>query len=303
MLNQHKLAGVYAAVVTPLHEDGKLDQSTLPSLLEFLANRGCHGALLLGTTGEGPSFAPNERITLLRAALDIRHSFPEFHLLAGTGTPSLEETIALTRASFDLGYDGVVVLPPYYYRQASDEGLFAWFSQVILQAVPEGKKILGYHIPAMSGVPLSIALLENLKNTFPHRFAGLKDSSGDPENARKLGSHFGDDLLVLTGNDRLFSHALQANASGCITALANIASPLLRKVWDTFQMNQDTTEIQEILNKARAILEVNAPFPPVLKSVLAHQYNFPNWTVLPPLVPFPSEDTEGVAADFNAILK
>jgi 4-hydroxy-tetrahydrodipicolinate synthase len=303
MPNQHKLSGVYAAVVTPLHEDGTLDQSTLPSLLEFLANRGCHGALLLGTTGEGPSFAPNERITILRAALDIRHSFPEFRLLAGTGTPSLEETIALTRASFDLGYDGVVVLPPYYYRHVSDDGLFAWFSQVILQAVPDGKLLLGYHIPGMSGVPLSIALLENLKNSFPHRFAGLKDSSGDPENARKLGSHFGDDLFVFTGNDRLFSHALQANASGCITALANIASPLLRQVWDTFQMNQDTTEIQENLNKARAILEANTPFPPVLKSVLTHQYNFPNWTVLPPLVPFPTERAEGVAADISAILK
>jgi len=303
MQNQHLLSGVYAAVVTPVNEDSSLDEIALPALLEFLANRGCHGVLLLGTTGEGPSFAPNERIALLRAALEIRHIFPEFHLLAGTGTPSLEETITLTRASFDLGYDGVVVLPPYYYRQVSEEGLFAWFSQVILQAVPEGKVLLGYHIPGMSGVPLSINLLEKLKNRFPDRFAGLKDSSGDPENARKLGDHFGDDLLVFTGNDRLFSLALHAHASGCITAAANIASPLLRQVWDTFLMNQDTTEIQETLNKARAILEENAPFPPVLKAVLAHQYNFPNWTVLPPLVPFPSERAEAVAADIRSILE
>ncbi|MCK4901590.1 MAG: dihydrodipicolinate synthase family protein, partial [Anaerolineales bacterium] len=109
MQNQHFLSGVYAAAVTPLREDATLDISALPTLLEFLANRGCHGVLLLGTTGEGPSFAPNERIALLRAALEVRQTIPDFRLLAGTGTPSLEETIALTRASFDLGYDGVVV--------------------------------------------------------------------------------------------------------------------------------------------------------------------------------------------------
>lgn len=302
MQNQHFLSGVYAAAVTPLREDATLDISALPTLLEFLANRGCHGVLLLGTTGEGPSFAPNERIALLRAALEVRQTIPDFRLLAGTGTPSLEETIALTRASFDLGYDGVVVLPPYYFRQVSDEGLFAWFSQVIQQAVPQGKALLGYHIPGITDVPLSINLLEHLKETFPNRFAGLKDSSGDPEYARILGDHFGRDLFVLTGNDRLFSLALQAEASGCITALANIASPRLRQVWDTYQLDQDATKIQERLNAARSIMEVNTPFPPVLKAILARQYNFPNWTVRPPLLPLTPEVADKVATDITAIL-
>lgn len=302
MQNQHFLSGVYAAVVTPLQEDWTLDETALPGLLEFLADRGCHGVLLLGTTGEGPSFAPNERIALLRAALKIRDTLPELRLLAGTGTPSLEETIALTRATFDLGYDGVVVLPPYYFRQVSEEGLIAWFSQIILNAVPEGKALLGYHIPGFSAVPLSINLLENLKYKFPDRFAGLKDSSGDPENARKLGDHFGNELVVFTGNDRLFSLALKFQASGCITALANIASPVLRQIWESFQSDQDTTQTQEILNNARTIMEENAPFPPMLKALLAHQYKFPNWAVLPPLLPVPSSHASKVAADLNAIL-
>lgn len=302
MQNQHYLSGVYAAVITPLKEDRTLDEIALPGLLEFLADRGCHGVLLLGTTGEGPSFAPNERIAILRAALKITGTLPDFRLLAGTGTPSLEETIALTRATFDLGYDGVVVLPPYYFRQISDEGLIAWFSQVIQNAVPKGKALLGYHIPGVSGVPLSFNLLENLKYKFPNRFAGLKDSSGDPENARKLGEHFGNELLVFTGNDRLFSLALKFQASGCITALANIASPVLRQVWERFQSVQDTNQTQEKLNKARAIMEDNAPFPPILKALLAHQYNFPNWAVLPPLLPVPSVHADKVAADLNLIL-
>lgn len=302
MHNYQHLCGVYAAAVTPLKSDFSPDTDALPALLGFLAERGCHGVLLLGTTGEGPSMAPNERIAILRSALEVRQMYPDLRLLAGTGTPSLEETIALTRASFDLGYDGVVVLPPYYYRQVSDEGLIAWFNQVIQQSVPKGSAFLVYHIPGISRVPLSINLLTRLKETYPHRFAGLKDSSGDPEHARLLGDHFGNDLLILTGNDRLFSLALQAEASGCITALANIGSPVSRHVWDTYQQGDDTAESQRQLTAARIVLEDFSPFPPVLKVILAHKHNFPNWIVRPPLLSLTPAEAEKAVAEIDAVL-
>ena len=302
MQNHHHLSGVYAAAVTPLQKDATIDTSVLPILLEFLADRGCHGVLLLGTTGEGPSFAPNERIAILRAALEVRQTFPDFRLLAGTGTPSLEETIALTRASFDLGYDGVVVLPPYYFRQVSDEGLFAWFSQVIQQAVPPGSALLGYHIPGVSGVSLTINLLTRLRDAFPYRFAGLKDSSGDLDHARLLGERFGDELLVLTGNDQLFSVALRAQASGCITALANIASPELRQVWDAYHRDEDATETQERLNAARTVMETLMEVSPILKAILARRHKFPDWTVRPPLISLSPIEADKAAADIDATL-
>ena len=188
MPNHHKLSGVFAAALTPMGDDYSLDLDAVPPLMEFLAARGCHGILLLGTTGEGPSIAPNERIDLLRTALEIRQSYPDIRLLAGTGTPSLEVTTALTRASFDLGLDVVVVLPPYYFRTVPDEGLFKWYSELLRKAVPSDGALLGYHIPAISGVPLSIDLLSRLKDAFPDQFAGIKDSSGDPEHARRCGS-------------------------------------------------------------------------------------------------------------------
>src|SRR5512143_3638926 len=99
----NRLAGVYAAALRPLMADFSPDPSALPTLLDFLARRGCHGVLLFGTTGEGPSFAPSERLLMLQAALETRQVHPAFRLLLGTGTPSLEETIELTRAAFDLG--------------------------------------------------------------------------------------------------------------------------------------------------------------------------------------------------------
>ena len=215
MTDLHPLAGVYAAAVTPLRKaspsgdkhDSTLDLGAVPVLLRFLAARGCHGALLFGTTGEGPSFSPKERETLLRSAHVYRQQLPGFKLLAGTGTPSLSESIELTKLAFDLDYDGVVVLPPYYFRKATDEGLFNWFSELITKAVPVNKYLLGYHIPGTSGVGLSLDLLARLKNAFPSQFAGIKDSSGDENLAVELGKRFGKDLLVLNGTDSLFHHA------------------------------------------------------------------------------------------------
>jgi 4-hydroxy-tetrahydrodipicolinate synthase len=281
------LRGVYCAAVTPLTSDFRVDTQAIPLLLEFLADRGCNGALLLGTTGEGPSFASYERLAILQAALNYRTSLPGFRILAGTATPSLEETIQLTRTAFELGVDGVVVLPPYYYRKVSDEGLFDWFSQVIRQAVPDGKAFFGYHIPPVTGVPLSIELLGRLKESFPSRFAGLKDSSSDPEQARLLGTVFEEEIMVFSGNDRLFSLALKHHSAGCITALANLCSPDLARVWNAFQQGQDAIQAQARLEAARRIMENYTPFPPFIKAMLSYSYHFPFWPVRPPLSSLP----------------
>ena len=296
------LRGVFAAALTPLTADGVFDADGMLHLLDFLARRGCHGALLLGTTGEGPSFSPRERLTIMRTAIRIREQHPDFRLLAGTGTPSLSETADLTRAAFDLGYDGVVVLPPYYFRQASDDGLFAWFRAVIRQAVPADGALLGYHIPQVSGVGLSLDLLARLKDAFPRRFVGLKDSSGDPEHARALGKRFGTHLRVFNGNDRLFALALEHHADGCITALGNLISPDLRRLWDAFQAGQETAAIQARLSAVRAVSDRFQPAAPALKTVLAHRHGFPQWEVRPPLTLPGPERAQEIRAAFQQVL-
>lgn len=285
------LRGVYAAALTPLRDHYQIDLEALPAWLDFLAGRGCHGVLLFGTTGEGPSFAPAERKAALQAVRDWRKSHADFRILAGTGTPSLQETIELTQIAFETGVDGVVVLPPYYFRKVSDEGLYRWFSEVLENAVPDGKACFGYHFPSVSGVPLSIDLLMRLKETFPQRFAGIKDSSGDADYARQLGSLFGADLLIYTGNDSLFSLALDAQAGGCITAMANLYSPYLRVIWDNFLSgkSQQSQLIQERLTTARTILDRYLPFPPLLKALLSSLTHFPCWGVRPPLLPLHPE--------------
>jgi 4-hydroxy-tetrahydrodipicolinate synthase len=291
-MTKHPLSGVYAAAITPLKKDFTPDLDAIPEYLSFLAKRGCHGALILGTTGEGPSFAAHERMAIFKAALEIRVDYPNFSLLAGTGTPSLTETISLTRAAFDMGLNGVVTLPPYYYHQATSDGLYAWFRELINHAVPEDGYLLGYHIPAQSGVPLPIDLLSDLKDTFPDQFAGIKDSSGDPEHATTLSKRFGEDLVVLIGSDALLSHSLEHQGSGCITALANLYSPELRAVWDAYQQGEKALAIQERLTAIRKILMNHTPYPPTVKALLNYYYDLPYWAVRPPLLRSSKEKTQ-----------
>ena len=292
-------SGVFAAALTPLKMDGTLDLDNVLPYLDFLANRGCHGALLFGTTGEGPSFSPRERAALGKIALQITQQHPDFLLLMGTGTPSLSETIELTRSAFDLGFPGVVVLPPYFVRKVSDDGLFHWFSAVLQNAVPQGGCLLGYHIPQMTGVPFSIPLLDRLKTAYPEKFVGIKNSWTEAEFAQSLGEHFGPDLVVMAGFDTLFSLTLNQHGAGCITASATLVSPLLRKLYDTYQAGKDTSAVQAELNRIRAIMDGCPPAPALVKGLLGRWHNLPHWSVSPPLMPIPSEALERVAEELN----
>lgn len=295
MTSTHPLAGVYAAAVTPLKEsDSSPDPESVPIILKFLAERGCHGAVLFGTTGEGPSFSPTERETLMRAARAYRHQLRGFRLIAGTGTPSLGESIELTKLAFELGYDAALVVPPYYFRKATDDGLFAWFSELIKKAVPPDKYILGYHFPNVAGIGFSVELLSRLKDAFPVQFAGIKDSSHDADLARTLGETFGSDLVVLTGTDSYLQLAMENKAAGCITAPANVISPDLRRAWDLMKEGKDASEAQARITEQRHILEKYAPFPPALKALLHRQYGLPRWSVKPPLENIKSELEENL---------
>jgi len=307
-MTRHPLDGVYAAALTPLNSASAPDTSTSLSTsleavapyLAFLAARGCHGALIFGTTGEGPSFSPDERGAVWQTAVRIREEFPDFRLLAGTGTPSLTETIDLTRAAFDLGFNGAVVLPPYYFRKATDNGLFQWFREVIQKAVPADGHLLGYHFPGAAGIGFSLELLARLKDAFPVQFAGIKDSSHDPDFARALGGRFGSDLAVFSGTDSEFTLALENHAAGCITAPANLISPDLREVYDLFRAGKDTSAAQARVTEQRRILEKYPPFPPTLKALVHRLHGFPRWPVRPPLEEMGKEAEENLVCEFNS---
>jgi 4-hydroxy-tetrahydrodipicolinate synthase len=296
----HPLSGVYAAAVTPLNLDGSIALDDIPQLLAFLAKRGCHGALVLGTTGEGPSFSVSERLVIYQAALRVREVYPEFRLLAGTGTPSLEETVGITKSVFELGFNAAVVLPPYFYHQATEDGLYQWFQELVKRAVPRDGYLLGYHFPAQCGVPIPAGVLSRLRVSFPGQFIGIKDSSANAEHAHRIGDTLDEDIVALVGNDKLFSQALEAGSSGCITGLANLHSPILRQIWEAHQVGASTSAAQAEILAKRSILDRYQPFAPTIKALLSAQHGFPPWTLRLPLTPLPEDRLDQLLQDMNA---
>jgi 4-hydroxy-tetrahydrodipicolinate synthase len=299
-MSEHShLAGIYAAAITPLKCDFSPDLEALPGLIDFLDHRGCHGILMLGTTGEGPSFSVSERQAIWKIASAHRLQHPNLKLFVGTGTPSLSETIQLTRAAFEMGVDAVVVLPPFYFKNVPEEGLFQWFNALIQHAVPEGRALFYYHIPPITGIPISIEFLSRLKDAYPRRFAGIKDSSSDTSLTASLGEKFGHDLLIYTGNDRYLSKALSMQASGCITAMANLSSPTSRQIWDAHQNGLAVDSLQSRLDRSRTVMEKYSPFPVFVKHILHNEHHFPVWSVRPPLIPMAPEVAQRAVVDWD----
>jgi 4-hydroxy-tetrahydrodipicolinate synthase len=297
---KHPLSGVYAAAVTPITQSGEPDLKGLATLLDFLASRGGHGALLLGTTGEGTSFSVKERLEIWKVAAYWRKARPEFRLFAGTGTPSLSETRDLNQAAFDLGYEAVLVLPPFFVRNVGEEGLFGWYAN-LLEQVPSGKFLLGYHIPAVSGVALPLSLLQRLQAAYPQTFGGLKDSSGSLESAVTYAQGL-PGAAVLVGNDKLLAPVMAAGAAGAITALANLRSPELRAIYDAHIAGNDAAGPQAALDPIRAAMDAMPPAPAYLKALLHAQHGLPQWPVRLPLQDFTTEQAEAAVNALDALL-
>ena len=173
---------------------------------------------------------------------------------------------------------------------------------MIDESVPDDGLIFGYHIPQVSGVPLPPTLLKRLAEAFPTKFAGVKDSSGDLAHAQFLAQEL-PDLLVMVGNDKIFTPGLQAGVSGCITSGANLWSPLLRLIWESHQNGDNPSAIQEQVNQARAVLDSHPPASAFLKAMLAEMHDLQVGTVRPPLLPIRDVEIKQGAEDISAILE
>ncbi len=284
------LAGVYAAIPTPFGPEGRLDREALGRLLERLAREGLHGVLASGTTGEGPSLSGSERLALFRATLEVARPLG-LRVIAGTGCAALPETVELSRRALELGVDAVLVLPPFYFKDPSVDGLFDYF-QALFRALPPEGPVLLYHIPQVTHMDLPLPLLERLAAAFPGRFAGLKDSSGDPEGTRARIEAL-PAQTVLVGADELLSRALAWGGGGAITAAANLAAPLLRAIWEAHRRGTARPDLQARLDRARRLLQAHPPFLAAVKALCGCP------RVRPPLRPLPPAEAEALRAAWD----
>jgi 4-hydroxy-tetrahydrodipicolinate synthase len=284
-------------MLTPFTSDvGPVDYEWLPGYLRFLADGGLHGVLALGTTGEGPSMSVAERIRTLEIIMAHRG---ELSVIAGTGCAALTDTIALSRAAIDLGVDAILVMPPFYIKQPDETGILAYF-RALCDALPADARVMLYHIPQVTGVPITRTIIDGLLASHGTQFYGLKDSSGDWEHSKMLIDSY-PQLRIFTGSDRLIARALAGGAAGAITALSSAFPKLARAVFDAFHQGGDVAAAQARLSAVRDLVNpINTP--PALKAALTWTSDLPETALRLPLLPLSNEEVAALRAAYERIM-
>ncbi|MBN2424263.1 MAG: dihydrodipicolinate synthase family protein [Calditrichaceae bacterium] len=271
--------GIYAASITPLDENLNIDFSRLIRHSFWLLENGCSGVLLMGTTSEANSFTVNERKAAIEAV--VKSGFPVNKLLVGTGCPSYKDTIDLTGHALSMGLSQILMLPPFYYKPVSDDGLFSVYEKIIGEVSGQFKIYL-YHFPALSGIFLSDDLISRLSAAFPDYIAGIKDSGGDWEHMRRLcGKQPG--FKVFSGNEKFLKDILDAGGAGCITAVTNISGYIVSRLFLQSSF-KEAENLQVRINSLREIVE-KYPVIPAVKELVGFIRRDESWNrVRPPLV-------------------
>jgi 4-hydroxy-tetrahydrodipicolinate synthase len=276
------IRGVLAPVVTPFTAALAPDQERFNRHCAWLLAHGCSGLAVFGTTSEANSLAREERMRLLEGL--VASGVAPGCLIPGTGCCSLTETAALSAHAAALGCAGVLMLPPFYYKAVSEEGLFRHYSEVIQRVGDSRLRIFLYHIPPVSQVAVPPALVGRLLKAYPGTVAGVKDSSGDWANTEALLAYAGAGLTVYPGSEVFLLRGLRGGGAGCITASANVNPGPIHELYLRWR-EPEAERLQAGVDRIRTILQSRGPIIPTLKAVLAHFRQDPGWrTVRPPHV-------------------
>ena len=292
--------GVFSAALTPLDAELAPDHARFVDHCRYLLDEGCDGIAMLGTTGEANSFSVAERTALLEAV--VAAGIAPQRLLPGTGVAALTETIALTRHALSVGVDTVVMLPPFYYKNVSDDGIYASYSEVVQRIGDARLKVVLYHYPQMSAQPISHALIERLRKTYPAVFTGIKDSSGDFANMTAMVERF-PGFAVLGGADPLMLPLLRNGGAGCITATSNLVARSLAYVYKHSRDSDDDAALKAAQARIVKARELVSRFPQMasLKALVAERSGHSGWQRLrPPLESLPPAQVKELLADAAA---
>jgi 4-hydroxy-tetrahydrodipicolinate synthase len=283
-------------VVTPFQRDLSPDGKRLIGHCRWLLERNC-GLAVFGTNSEANSLSVEERIELLdlllEAGLDPKRMMP------GTGCSAFPDTVRLTSHAVAAGVGGVLMLPPFYYKGVSDEGLYRSFAQVIDRVDDDRLRIYLYHFPQMSAVPISIDLVGRLRDAFPGIVVGMKDSSGASTHLEAVLRAF-PGFGMFAGNETLLLANMRAGGAGCISATANINPEAIDRLFQSWQ-SEDAEAIQASLNDVRLAVQ-QFPLVPALKKIVSHYASDPQWNRLrPPLVELGEAESRKLISDLEKL--
>lgn len=297
MTDSNKIRGVLSPVVTPFDSNLKPDAARLVKHCQWLLANDVDLAVF-GTNSEANSLSVDEKLHLLDALAEA--GIPGERMMPGTGCCALSDSVTLTRKAVKHGAGGVLMLPPFYYKGVSDEGLYRNFAEIIEQVGDSRLRVYLYHIPQVSNVPISLALIERLLKAYPGTIAGVKDSSGNWDNTNAMLEQFQPEGFdVFPGSETFLLAALRGGGAGCISATANVNPAAIAKLNATWQ-NNDADAQQKALDNIRDIFQDYVMIP-ALKAAVAHYGGDSTWNRLrPPLVELTDAERANLAKNLDS---
>jgi 4-hydroxy-tetrahydrodipicolinate synthase len=293
-----RITGVLAPVITPFRKDLSPDADRFVRHCRWLMRSGCAGLAVFGTNSEANSMSVEEKLELLDAL--VRGGVPAAALMPGTGHCALSDSARMTREAVRMGCGGVLMLPPFYYKGVSDEGLFRNFAEVIERTGDERLRLYLYHIPPVSQVPIPLGLIERLLERYPGTVAGVKDSSGDWSNTRAMLERFKErGFDVFAGSEVFLLDNMRAGGKGCITATGNVNPGPIAELFRNWR-SPEAERLQAGITATRKIVQ-KQPMIPALKAIVAHFANDPEWRrTRPPLVELAPEQERQLIPELKA---
>ena len=296
MNDSQRIRGVLSPVVTPFKADLTPDPERFVRQCRWLLSQNV-GLAVFGTNSEANSLSVEEKIELLdrlvAAGLDPARMMP------GTGHCALTDSVRLTAHAMKLGCGGVLMLPPFYYKGVSDDGLFRSFAEVIERVGESRLRVYVYHIPPVSQVPITTGLVERLLKAYPRQTAGMKDSGGDWKNTQAFLDAFArSGFDVFAGSETFLLQNMRNGGAGCISATANVNPGPIARLFDTWQA-ADADAQQARLDEIRGTF-ATFPMIPALKAAIAHYGGDPTWaTVRPPLVELTPDQSKALVTELD----
>jgi 4-hydroxy-tetrahydrodipicolinate synthase len=290
-------SGVFSAALTPLTAELMPDHGAFAEHAKWLLAEGCDGIAMLGTTGEANSFSLAERKALLEAT--IAAGVAPHKLLPGTGVAAYTETVDLTKHALSCGVTDVVMLPPFYYKGVSDDGVFAAYSEILQRIGDSRLRVVLYHIPQMSAVPISHDVIARLIAAYPQTVVGIKDSSGDLANMEAMVEKF-PGFSVLAGADPVLLPLRRKGGAGCITATSNLVARDLSFIFHHALDPARAGEVDAAQARVVAARTKASKYPQMasLKAMTAHRTGHAGWMRLrPPLLPLTEAQAAELAQD------
>ncbi|MBV8736279.1 MAG: dihydrodipicolinate synthase family protein [Alphaproteobacteria bacterium] len=289
--------GILVPVLTPFTASGEPDMGRFTTFCRWLLDQGAGGLAIFGTTSEANSMSPAERMALLDRLIEA--GIPAEKLMPGTGACAMTDAVELVRHAVGHGCGGVLMLPPFYYKPVSDDGIFAFVAGVIDKVGSAALRVYLYHIPPVAVVGYSLDLVGRFIKAYPQTVVGLKDSSGDWNNTAALLDRY-PGFAVFPGSEVFLLDALRKGGAGCITATGNINVPGIARLYAEWE-GPRADALQAEITTVRKTMQAY-PMVPALKRVVAHFHNDPGWAaVRPPLLPLNEAQSAALIADLAKI--